>query len=164
MEILNDFNTTVEKALDEIDSRWRDYDGLIVCGTHSPEPVHIYEALEKIREYREKKKPFLGICFGHQLAAIEYGRNVLCKPVGSEEFDVSFPYNLYYIVKKLPQLNVGLKDGETYWNNYAVVDGFEDVWKKADNFITCQYHPEYQSSKDKPHPLLVRFIEVCKSE
>ena len=36
MELLNDFSTTVEKAFDEIDEHWREYDGLVICGTHSP--------------------------------------------------------------------------------------------------------------------------------
>ncbi|GAF96506.1 unnamed protein product [marine sediment metagenome] len=95
--------------------------------------------------------PFLGICHGHQLAAQEYAKNVLKQ-------------NPDDVLIKLPQLKVGLHDGETYWNNYEVVEGFEDIWKKADNFITCQYHPEYQSSKEKPHPLLVKFIESCKKQ
>ena len=25
-----------------------------------------------------------------------------------------------------------------------------------------QFHPEYQSSKNRPHPILKEFIEVCK--
>ena len=29
-------------------------------------------------------------------------------------------------------------------------------------FIGVQFHPCYQSSKDKPHPLLVEFLSSCK--
>ena len=148
MEILNDFNTTVRKALDEIDPKWESYKGLIICGSHNDEQ-DTSEFIEKISVQRMLKLPYLGICHGHQLAAREYARNVL--KVNDKE-----------VITKLPQLNVGLKNGETYWNNYEVVEGFEDVWEKADNFITCQYHPEYQSSKDKPHHLLVEFINKCK--
>jgi len=149
MEILNDFNTSVEKALDEIDPEWREYDGLIVCGTHSTPDIKFI--ISRIEMARETGRPFLGICHGHQLAAQEYAKNVL----GQSADD---------ILIKLPQLKVGLHDGETYWNNYEVVEGFEDLWKKADNFITCQFHPEYQSSKEKPHPLLVNFLNYAKAK
>ena len=39
MEIYNSFQTSVKKALDEIDSDWPKYKGLIICGTHSPKNV-----------------------------------------------------------------------------------------------------------------------------
>lgn len=171
MEILNDFNTSVEKALSEIDPNWKNYEGLIVCGTHSP---HDYEEqILKINRARETHVPVLGICFGHQLAAIEYARNVLNRlEATSEEFPAryrSLPgghiatvVEEYIVKKRKDGLKVGLHDGESYWNNYEVIDGFESIWKKADNFITVQYHPEYQSSIDKPHPILVKFLEYAK--
>lgn len=88
------------------------------------------------------------------MAAIEYARNVLgIKDATSEEFGEGT-----FIVKKRKDLNVGLHDGETYWNNYEVD---LDDWEKPDNFFTCQFHPEYQSSKENPHPLLVKFLEAC---
>lgn len=172
MEILNDFNTSVEKALTEIDPKWRDYEGLIVCGTH--EPKDWFSQIIAIGRTRKAGRPFLGICFGHQLAAVEYARNVLgVENAHSEELVAANDAHKYdLIVYKLPQLKVGIQGhewymgqligGQTYWNNYEVRGEFETIWKKADNFITCQYHPEYQSSEDKPHPLLVKFLEECK--
>lgn len=152
MQILNDFSTTVKKALGEIDPDWESYPGLVICGTHSPHDVE--GMIAEIARARESGLPFLGICFGHQLAAIEYARNVLgIQDATSEEFGTGT-----FVVKKLPELNVGLKDGETYWNNYEVTI----ETKHPEHFITCQYHPEYQSSIDKPHPLLVKFIDECK--
>ena len=168
MEILNDFNTSVEKALSEIDKNWKKYSGLIICGTHTPHPQDAEEQIKKIKKARENKNPFLGICFGHQLAAIEYARNVLDQTEAtSEEWGAD---NGDFIVKRLPQLNVGIKEVfyngekhfESFWNNYEVDNGMLDLWKTEDNFITCQFHPEYQSSKDKPHPLLVKFIRYAK--
>jgi len=160
MEILNDFNTSVEKALSEIDKHWREYNGLVVCGTHSPFMVE--RQLKKIRKAREDGTPFLGICFGHQLAAIEYARNVL-GIAGATSTEFGYPEDLQdVIVQRRPFLKVGLYDGESWWNNYEVRPGFEDIWKKPENFITVQYHPEYQSSKDKPHPILVNFLTLCK--
>ena len=156
MIILNDFNTSVKKALSEIDPYWKDYEGLIICGTHTPHNTE--ELIDLIKNARENNIPFLGICFGHQLACIEYCINVLeIKDATSEEFGQGT-----FVIKKLPELNVGLKDGESYWNNYEIDPVILNQWYKPDNFITCQYHPEYQSSKDKPHELLVKFLEICK--
>ena len=156
MQIIGDFQTSVDRALSEIDANWREFKGLIVCGTHAPENVDAQ--LLAIQEARERGLPFLGICHGHQLAAVEYARNVIgYKNADSEEWGGGD-----HIVVKLPQLKVGLHDEETYWNNYEVLPGFIDLWKKPDSFFTCQFHPEYQSSKDKPHPLLVQFLNHAK--
>lgn len=156
MNLLNDFNTSVEKALTEIDPNWKKYEGLIICGTHTPKEWDMQ--IDFIRIARERDIPFLGICFGHQLAAIEYVRNVLkIKNATSEEFGQGT-----FVVYKLPQLKVGLHDGESYWNNFEVMPDILARWEKKENFITCQYHPEYQSSKYDPHPLLVKFLKLCK--
>lgn len=157
MEILNDFNTSVEKALGEIYPDWRKLNGLIICGTHSPQNIEWY--IGEIEAARVSGLPFLGICFGHQLAAIEYARNVLGKDATSEEFVDIYPGTDLLVRKRKEGLKVGLHEGETWWNNYEVVPGFESIWKKPHNFITVQYHPEYQSSKDRPHPILVRFLQ-----
>lgn len=158
MKILNDFSTSVRKALEEIDPNYESYPGLVICGTHSPHDIDTL--LTEIRTAREQRIPYLGICFGHQLAAIEYARNVL----GIENADSEEWGNGEHIVVKLPKLNVGLgPDGESYWNNYHVLPRFDD-WDKEDNFITTQAHPEYQSSKDRPHPLLVQFLGECRSK
>lgn len=156
MEILSDFKTSVEKAFGEIDPNWRGYDGLVVCGTHQPRLNEVDTLIGKIEEARKSLRPFLGICYGHQLAAIEYARNVLgIKDATSEEFGEGT-----FVVKKRDNLQVGLHGGESYWNNYEVAI----EWQKPMHFITVQFHPEYQSSKDKPHPILVKFLELCRSQ
>ena len=153
MEIYGDFHTSVEKALSEIDEYWRELHGIVICGTHQPKEVEFL--LERIRQAREQKIPFLGICYGHQLAAVEYARNVLgIKDATSQEFGEGT-----FVVKKLHKLKVGLHNGESYWHNYEV-----DLpqWKNPSHFMTVQYHPEYQSSKSEPHPILVWFLNLCK--
>lgn len=159
-----DFTTTLRKALDDIDPHWETYPGLIVPGSHTPHMVE--EKLEAIKQARENGIPFLGICFGHQLAAIEYARNVLkIKHATSEEFGGAFDQetrmfvNPVFVVKKRDQLKVGEKDGETYWSNYQVAI----EWEKPKHFFTAQSHPEYQSNKSKPHPLLVAFLNYARS-
>lgn len=155
MQIVNDFDTTVAKALSEIDPRWRRYDGLIVCGSHTP--TNTEQTIRDIREAREMGTPFLGICFGYQLAWIEYCRNVLMIPdATSEEFSTTGTF----VVRKRAELKVGLHDGETWWSNYECKG--EALWEKQKNFFVAPFHPEYQSSKDKPHPLLVNFLDYAK--
>lgn len=158
MLVLNDFTTSVSKALGEIYPKWRDLNGLIVCGTHSPHDVEYM--LDQIEKARKEKTPALLICFGYQLAAIEYARNVLgIKDATSEEYGQGT-----FIVKKRPELKVGLHEGESWWSYYEVDPNFELDWVAPDNFILAPYHPEYQSSKDKPHPLLVDFVNLCKNQ
>ena len=112
--------------------------------------------LNKIKEARELGLPYYGECFGHQLAAIEYARNILkIADATSEELGKGT-----WVVKKRPEgLKVGLYEGESYWNNYEVVID----WEKPKNFFTAQYHASYQSSIDKPHNLLVNFLIYAKS-
>jgi CTP synthase (UTP-ammonia lyase) len=159
MRILNDFSTSVKKAFNEIDPIWETYEGLVVCGTHTPHDVE--EMIDEIRKAREAQLPFLGICFGHQLAAIEWCRNFLnIHDATSEEFGTGT-----FVVKKRPGgLNVGLKDGETYWNKYEVIPEIQEKFElmKPENYITVQFHPEYQSSQKRPHPLLLKFLRQCR--
>src|SRR3989339_1800464 len=98
MEIIGDFNTSVKKALDETDNNWENYDGLVVCGTHSPHDTETI--IDRIREARGNNIPFYGECFGHQLACIEWARNVMgIKNATSEEFGQGV-----FVVKKRPEL------------------------------------------------------------
>lgn len=162
MEIIGHFQTSLRRALEEIDPAYESYKGLIVCGTHSPENLDIKGALEKIREARETSSPFLGICFGHQLAAIEYARNVMgIQDATSEEFGQTW----HAVVIKRPEgLKVGLHNGETYWSHYMVDPELEFKWTKPLSFLTTQSHPEYQSGVGNPHPLLVEFLNLCKNQ
>lgn len=161
MLILNDFNTSVRKALEEIDPKYESYNGLIVCGTHSPNEEKITEALHALKQARENNTPTLGICFGLHLMVIEYARNVLkINDATSEEFGKGT-----LVVKKMPSLVVGLKNGESYWHQYEVDSLFLERMKKElfrPDYVAVQYHPEYQSSKDKPHRVLVNFLEYAK--
>jgi len=159
MEILSDFQTSVRKALKEINLGYETLTGLVICGTHKPKLEEVDFLLEKIKQARELQIPYLGICYGHQLAAIEYARNVLgIEDATSEEFGVPGTY----VVKSRGDLKVGHKDGETYWNNYEIDVRIFVNWKKPEHFFTTQFHPEYESSFDKPHPLLVEYIKLCK--
>lgn len=179
-----DFYTTLQKAFDDIDSNWMSYTGLLIAGSH--EPTDVERKIELIRQARLTHTPFLGICLGMQLMAIEWARNVKgLENANSTEIDRG---TRYPVVVKLQERVVGRQpvvwfDGETtlesHWNGYVVnpyyypyfqdldvslgANGIEIMKLKDHSFFWgVQWHPEYQSSKDKPHHLLVNFIEACK--
>lgn len=174
-----DFITSVKRSLSEIDPEWQDYGGLLVVGSHAPSNIEL--KLLQLKDARENNIPTLGICLGMQLMAVEYARNELALDATSEEWGGG----TINIIERLPELRVGMKevDGkmESHWHNYAFMNGFvtermepefafvlsgpiveELRHKKHPFYVGVQYHPEYQSSKDKPHPLLVEFIDACR--
>lgn len=181
----NDFYTSLEKALGEIDPDYWNYPGVIVMGTHGP--MEVDEKLEEIKKAREEGIPFLGICFGLQMAVVEYARNVLgLKGANSTEIDLKTPHP---VITKLPELRVGIygvhwpsfgSRMESHWHNYAFNKKYDAEFQKdfyvsytndvaeimqlRDHpfFMLMQFHPEYESSKSKPHPILKEFIEKCK--
>ncbi len=61
------------------------YDGIIVPGGFGKRGVE--EKIKAIQFARENKKPFLGICFGMQLMAVEFARNVMGLDACSEEIE-----------------------------------------------------------------------------
>lgn len=157
MKIVGDYNTSVERAFSEIDPNWSIYSALVICGTHNPENWNIEDILKDIKKAREEKIPVYAECWGHQLCAIEYARNVLgIEDATSEEWGTGT-----FVVKKRDDgLNVGLKDGQSYWNNYEVTID----WNKPKNFFTAQYHASYQSSPKNPHKLISNFLEYAKNK
>lgn len=184
-----DFYTSPEKALTEIDPDWRNYNGLIIVGSHSPDKEDAELKIQKIKEARENKTPFLGICYGFQLMVIEWVRNAANLPMAnSTEIDPNTPNP---VIVKMNERHTGIRpvtwfDGsvsyETFWHNYAMNPYYlryfpEELWdvsfgehaivmiKLRDRsfFVGVQFHPEYESSREKPHKLLREFIEVCKN-
>lgn len=170
MEIYGHFQTNVKRALEEIDPNYMAYNGLIICGSHDPKSLDIESLLAKIWIARATGRPFLGICFGHQLAVIQYARDVLgISDATSQEFsDLGT-----FVIKKRPALLVGQHpamwlDGarESFWSKYEEDAAllYRYVKDKPKNFLTEPFHPEYQSCIGNPHPLLVKFLELCKTK
>lgn len=73
------------------------YQGIVVpqgWGSRGTEGI-----IEAVRIAREKKIPYLGLCFGMQMAVIEFARNVLkLKKANSEEADPKTPYPVVHIM------------------------------------------------------------------
>ena len=156
MVIFGEYNTSVKRAFEEIDKNWQKYNGVVICGTHNPDDYDIEDLIDKIKWTREFGIRLYGECWGYQLCAIEYARNVLgIKDATSEEWGKGT-----FVVKKRKEgLNVGWHDGESYWNNYIV-----DLpnWEISNNFFIAQYHASYQSSLLSPHQLIVKFLQYAK--
>lgn len=156
MEFFGDYYPSVARALSEVDPDWREGVGVVICGSHTPTTEKADKIINKIKWAREKGVPLYGECWGYQLCAIEYARNVLgIKDATSEEWGDG----TFVVKKRRDGLKVGLHNGESYWNNYEV-----DLpeWKIPENFFIAQSHPSYQSSIDKPHPLIKSFIKYGK--
>ena len=191
MEILateKDFTVNIWRAFNEIDPNWKNYKGLVIGGTHSPERKDVEMKIERIKEARENNIPFLGICAGFEWCILEYARNVLgLKEADTQELNPNTPIP---IIEKMPELRVGQKQVilygqftvQSFWHNYkmnlkylplfakdwiwSVNQGEEIVdymiYKPHWFFFISQFHPEYQSSKNNPHIILKDFLEAAK--
>jgi len=147
MELYGLFDTSLSKALSDIEKDWKKLDGLIICGVWPGEYTlkNEKELIKNIKEARETGRPYLGICYGHQLACREYSKSKNIKGK---------------VLRKLPELKVGVHNGESYWCHYKT----DIIWNTPNNFITTHYHPEYQSYPNNPHPDLIKFIKICKKK
>lgn len=159
-------------------------------------------------EYARKNQiPFLGICLGFQMAAVEFARNVLnLKTATSEEFNINTDHKIVRFMNykktdkferpmrmgtKLTILDNGSKLAkiyqstliiEKYHHGYCINLNYEKMFKEhglyisgtnkkfnitgsleiRDHpfFIGVQYHPEYITNINNPHPLFVEFLKA----
>ena len=165
MELLKPKNaliTTLVKALDEIDDQWRTYDGLIIPGSWpgQDDEKFIQDAIPKIRAAKECGIPFLGLFLGLQALGVAEGGTLAEMP---EDRQGIYPVKGWW--------------GETFeshWHHFMVKGEFPeyDVYetdgvietmrlKGHPFFVGLQWHAEYQSSKESPHPVLKEFLHVC---
>ena len=83
--------------------RLKNVDGIIVPGGFGSRGAE--GKIECIRHAREDNLPYLGICFGFQMAVIEYARNVLgLKQANSTEFDRESPDPVIDILPEQKQI------------------------------------------------------------
>jgi len=73
------------------------YDGIVVPGGFGQRGVE--SVIQAIRFSREKKKPYLGLCYGMQLAVIEFARNVAgLSGAGTTEIDQDVAHPVIHVM------------------------------------------------------------------
>ncbi len=86
-----------EKQENDIDKLLKDVDGIVVpigWGTRGVEGK-----IKAIKFARENRVPYLGLCYGMQLACVEYARHVLnLKKAHSEEVDPKSPHKIIHSI------------------------------------------------------------------
>ncbi len=100
-EIVQVFSQDIEeKGAEEI---LHGFDGIIVPGGFGETGVE--GKIEAIRYCRENGVPFLGLCFGMQLAVVEYARNVCgLKDAHTSEIDPNTPHPVVDIIPEQKEL------------------------------------------------------------
>lgn len=192
----------------------KEYNGILVPGGFGSRGIE--GKIKAIQYTRENKIPYFGLCYGMQLAVIEYARHVLgLKDANTTEVDRDTKNPVIDIMpeqkKNLEDKNYGatmrlgsypaqLKKDTIASEAYGTVEISErhrHRWEvnpeyisklekaglifsgKSPNgslmeiaelprsvhpfFLGVQFHPEFQSSPLKPHPLFVEFIKVAKN-
>ncbi|MDY4078426.1 MAG: CTP synthase [Clostridium sp.] len=197
-----------EITKETVAEKLKDCKGVVVPGGFGNRGVE--GKIEAVRYVRENNIPFLGICLGMQVAAIEFARNVLgYKDANSREFDELSKHTVIDIMESQKgitdmggtmrlglypcKIKVGSKLYEAYGKDFIeerhrhrfefnnefreeyikngmdfgglspdgrLVESVEI--DKNDFFVGVQYHPEFLSRPNRPHPLFVALIKAAK--
>ena len=103
---------------DNIEETLEGIDGVVVPGGFGNRGIE--GMIETIKYVRENKIPFLGICLGMQMTAVEYARNVLnLKNANSEEFDENSNNQVIHIMEE--QKDVSKKGGTMRLGTYPCI-------------------------------------------
>ncbi len=182
-------------------------DALVVPGGFGERGVE--GKITAIRYARENHLPFLGLCYGLQMAVIEYARNV-CGLQGANTTEVD-PHTPYPVIHLLPdQEGIDRKGGtmrlgvypcrihegtlaarlygdklayERHRHRYEVNNEFRPILQRHGlvfsgtspdgqlvemielpghpYFIASQFHPEFKSRPNRPHPLFRGLISAA---
>ncbi len=191
-------------------------DGVIVPGGFGSRGIEGKIAVAKY--CRENKIPYFGLCYGMQIASIEFARNVCgMKDANTEEIDPKTPYPVIHIMpdqkEKLKKKDFGgsmrlgeypcellpgsisykaYKDTELgkdfpnilerHRHRYELNNDYREQMQKAglriaginkerdlveivevENhpfMVGVQFHPEFLSRPERPHPLFMAFIKA----
>lgn len=190
----------------------KQYDGILIPGGFGSRGIE--GKIRAIRYCREKKIPYFGLCYGMQLAVIEYARHILgLKDAHTVEAD---PKTLHPVVDIMPEqkeklakkdygasMRLGHYEAklvpgtiaakaygkksvlERHRHRYEINPEYVEALRgkglvfsgtSPDGrlmeiaelpkevhpfFLATQFHPEFQSSLLKPHPLFVAFLRVA---
>lgn len=157
----------------------KDIDGVIVPGGFGSRGVE--GKIEVIRYCREHNIPFLGLCYGLQLATVEFARNICgLKDANTTEVDEKTKYPVIDIMPE--QKNIENKGGTMRLGAYpAVMKEKTLIWQLYDKQKEVserhrhrfEVNPEYHEILQKhglvfsgmsPDSRLVEFIELSKEK
>jgi CTP synthase len=195
----------IEKGLH--DNLFASMHGIIVPGGFGNRGI---EGMITAASYaRHNNTPYLGLCLGMQVMAIEFGRYALGKRANSTEFDCDTPYPVIDLMPEQRQVDCKggtmrlgsypceLIDGtraaaaynqktvyERHRHRYEFNNDYRDIFQKKgvvfsglspddrlveiteikDHpwMVACQFHPEFRSRPNRPHPLFMSFIGAAK--
>jgi len=173
----------IDSDSEDVEKKIRNTDGIIVPGGYGSRGTE--GMIEAINFSRRKKIPFLGLCYGLQMAVIEFSRNVLgWKKANSSEIDQKTPYPVIDILEsqkdakhlggtqRLGAYPAVLKKGTKVWNIY-------EPWHKGKGRIEERHrhryevNPKYHRDLEKaglvlgglsPDKQLAEFIELPVKE
>jgi CTP synthase len=171
--------TDIEDGKVKIENALKDVCGLIVPGGFGKRGVE--GKIKAIKYVRENNIPYLGLCYGMQLAVVEFARNV-CGLIGANTTEID-PNTKYPVIDIIPEqkdilrkeeiggtMRLGgypakLKEGSVTWKLYGketIVERHRHRW---------ELNPEYQNILEKNGMVmsgiyekrnLVEFIEIPK--
>lgn len=184
-------------------------DGVLVPGGFGDRGIP--GMIEAVHYARERRVPFLGICLGMHMAAIEFARHVIgFADANSAEFEPQCPHAVIAFMPDQQDIaNLGgtmrlglypckLKEGsraraiygeeliyerhrhrlefnneyrEEFENKGMVLAGLSpdenlvEMVELPDHpwFVGVQFHPEFKSRPNRPHPLFASFVEAAKA-
>jgi len=173
----------IDSDSEDVEKKIRNTDGVIVPGGYGSRGTE--GMTEAINFSRRKKIPFLGLCFGLQMAVIEFSRNVLgWEKANSSEIDPKTPYPVIDILEsqkdakhlggtqRLGSYPAVLKKGTRVWDIYQ-------KWHKGKGRIEERHRHRYEVNPDyhkqltkaglvlsgfSPDGKLAEFIELPKSK
>ncbi len=153
-----------ESLQDRVDSQLKDVAGVLIPGGFGERGVE--GKIKAARYAREHKIPYLGLCLGMQVATIlgtwptKIAKGTLAQKIYGEREVMErhrhrYEFNMKYrdqMAKKGFVISGTSPDG-------ALAELIE--LRDHPYFVGCQYHPEFQSKPNKPHPLFKGFIQAC---
>ncbi|AEG73727.1 CTP synthase [Mycoplasma haemofelis Ohio2] len=135
-------------SVDDLDNLDVLKDYKAICVPHGFGSRGVSGKISVIRYCRENKIPFLGICFGMQLACIEYMRNALNRDCDSVEIDPDTPLDLVIQLSskemRLGGKKISISDGTLAKEIY----GKSEICSRHRHkyFLNPKYIPEFKDS------------------
>ncbi len=170
-----------ESLVDGVDGQLKDVAGVLIPGGFGERGVE--GKISAARFARENKVPYLGLCLGMQVATIEFARNVC----GLDKANASMRLGTWptkiakgTVAEKIygggevlerhrHRYEFNMKYREQMGEKGFTISGtspdgaLAELIELRDHpyFLACQYHPEFQSKPNKPHPLFKGFVQAC---